>query len=151
MLSSISYTLPTGVENLTLAAGAGNINGTGNSLDNVIIGNDGNNILTGGRRRHADRRRRRRYVFVFGTGDTGSTAGHRDLITDFIAGDGQDRSDRDRCRHRRMPGSDAFRFLGTAAFDGQAGALHTVYDAAATSRCWKATPTATGSRTSASS
>ena len=28
-----------------------------------------------------------------------------------------------------MPGSDAFRFLGSAAFDGQAGALHTVYDA----------------------
>jgi hypothetical protein len=26
----------------------GNLNGTGNSLDNVITGNDGNNILTGG-------------------------------------------------------------------------------------------------------
>jgi len=46
--ASISYTLPNAVENLTLANGAGNINGTGNALDNVIIGNDGNNILTGG-------------------------------------------------------------------------------------------------------
>src|SRR5262249_55053444 len=45
--SSISYTLPTGVENLTLASGVGNLNGTGNALDNTIIGNDGNNILTG--------------------------------------------------------------------------------------------------------
>ena len=46
--SSIGYTLPTGVENLTLAAGAGNINGTGNSLDNTITGNEGNNVLNGG-------------------------------------------------------------------------------------------------------
>lgn len=48
VLSSIGYTLPTGVENLTLTSGAGSINGTGNSLDNVIIGNEGDNILTGG-------------------------------------------------------------------------------------------------------
>src|SRR4029079_3473927 len=46
--SSISYVLPGGVENLTLVNGFGNINGTGNTADNVIIGNDGNNILTGG-------------------------------------------------------------------------------------------------------
>ena len=45
--SSISYALPTGVENLRLT-GAGNINATGNSLDNIITGNDNNNILTGG-------------------------------------------------------------------------------------------------------
>jgi len=43
VISSISYSLPSGVENLTLASGAGNINGTGNALDNVIIGNQGNN------------------------------------------------------------------------------------------------------------
>jgi len=48
VISSVSYTLPTAVENLTLASGAGSINGTGNALDNVIIGNDGNNVLTGG-------------------------------------------------------------------------------------------------------
>jgi len=47
VLSSVSYTLPTAVENLTLTSGAGNINGTGNALDNVIIGNEGNNILSG--------------------------------------------------------------------------------------------------------
>jgi len=47
VISSISYSLPSGVENLALASGAGNINGTGNALDNVIIGNQGNNVLNG--------------------------------------------------------------------------------------------------------
>ncbi|RZM94517.1 hypothetical protein CWO91_39315 [Bradyrhizobium genosp. SA-3] len=44
--ASVTYTLPTNVENLTLT-GTSNINGTGNVLDNVIIGNAGNNILAG--------------------------------------------------------------------------------------------------------
>ena len=42
-----AYTLIGNVENLTLL-GSGNINGTGNSLANVITGNDGSNILAGG-------------------------------------------------------------------------------------------------------
>jgi Ca2+-binding RTX toxin-like protein len=45
--SSITYALGDNVENLTLT-GAGNINGTGNDLANVITGNDGSNVLTGG-------------------------------------------------------------------------------------------------------
>ncbi|WP_276307456.1 calcium-binding protein [Thiopseudomonas denitrificans] len=45
--SSIDYTLVDNVENLTLI-GQGNINGTGNELDNVITGNHRDNILTGG-------------------------------------------------------------------------------------------------------
>jgi len=45
--SSISYTLGSNVENLTLADGAA-INGTGNVLDNIMIGNSSSNILTGG-------------------------------------------------------------------------------------------------------
>ncbi|TAN67308.1 MAG: hypothetical protein EPN17_11395 [Methylobacter sp.] len=45
--SSISYTLPANVENLTLT-GKTVINGTGNELHNVLMGNKAANILTGG-------------------------------------------------------------------------------------------------------
>ncbi|WP_051206324.1 proprotein convertase P-domain-containing protein [Sporomusa ovata] len=47
VLSSITYTLGTNVENLALT-GTTNINGTGNTLDNILIGNSGNNALSGG-------------------------------------------------------------------------------------------------------
>jgi VCBS repeat-containing protein len=45
--SSTTTTLAAGVDNLTLTGGA-DINGTGNSLNNVITGNTGNNLLDGG-------------------------------------------------------------------------------------------------------
>jgi VCBS repeat-containing protein len=44
--SGISYTLTDNVEHLTLT-GTGSINGTGNALDNVIVGNTGSNTLAG--------------------------------------------------------------------------------------------------------
>ncbi|MEH2039776.1 DUF4114 domain-containing protein [Nostoc sp.] len=48
VISSLAdYTLGANLENLTLT-GTGNSNGTGNSLDNRIIGSSGNNILNGG-------------------------------------------------------------------------------------------------------
>lgn len=45
--ASINYALGANLENLTLV-GAGNLSGTGNSLNNVITGNGGNNVLNGG-------------------------------------------------------------------------------------------------------
>src|SRR6185503_2904917 len=45
--SSASFTLVANIENLTLTGG-GNVNGTGNALNNVINGNSGNNVLDGG-------------------------------------------------------------------------------------------------------
>ena len=44
--SSVTYTLPENVDNLTLT-GSGHINGTGNARDNVITGNGGSNVLSG--------------------------------------------------------------------------------------------------------
>ncbi|HMY00859.1 MAG TPA: calcium-binding protein, partial [Agitococcus sp.] len=45
--SSVTYTLVANVENLTLT-GTNAINGTGNTLNNVITGNTANNVLSGG-------------------------------------------------------------------------------------------------------
>jgi Ca2+-binding RTX toxin-like protein len=45
--STVTYTLTANVENLTLT-GTAAINGTGNILDNVLLGNGANNTLTGG-------------------------------------------------------------------------------------------------------
>ncbi len=48
VIASISYTLGNSLENLDLAAGSGNLTGTGNALANILTGNEGNNTLTGG-------------------------------------------------------------------------------------------------------
>jgi Ca2+-binding RTX toxin-like protein len=42
-----NYVLDANLENLTLT-GRSNLNGTGNALDNRLVGNDGNNLLDGG-------------------------------------------------------------------------------------------------------
>ena len=47
VIASVTFSLGAFVENLDLAAGAGDLAGTGNALDNVLIGNDGRNSLTG--------------------------------------------------------------------------------------------------------
>jgi hypothetical protein len=81
VLSSIAYTLGTNVENLALAANAGNINGTGNTLNNLIVGNNGDNILDGGA--GADALTGGGGVDVF---KLGTLTGGADRLMDFLPG-----------------------------------------------------------------
>jgi Ca2+-binding RTX toxin-like protein len=48
VISTVSYALGDNIENLTLRADGGAINGTGNALDNILLGNGSDNILDGG-------------------------------------------------------------------------------------------------------
>jgi Ca2+-binding RTX toxin-like protein len=69
--SSVTYTLSANVENLTLT-GAAAVNGTGNALDNILIGNSGANVLTGGAGND---------TYVVGTGDTVTEAANAGMDT----------------------------------------------------------------------
>ena len=58
--SSLTYTLGANVENLTLT-GSSAINGTGNTLNNILTGNSAANVLTGGAGND---------IYIVGVGDT---------------------------------------------------------------------------------
>jgi Ca2+-binding RTX toxin-like protein len=133
--SSVTYSLAANVENLTLT-GTAAINGTGNDLDNIIVGNAGANVLSGGAGRDfltggggkdsltggagADR-------FIF-TATSDSTSAATDRITDFSWADGDyiDLSAID--ANSALAGDQAFSFV--TAFSKQAGQATLTYDAA---------------------
>lgn len=123
--SSVSYTLGVGVERLTLV-GSGALNGTGNELDNVLVGTSGGNTLTGGFGADtmtggagADR-------FVWNaTGESPGLSWAADVITDFSGAEGDvlDFSGVD--ARSATAGNEAFTFIGASNFSG-AGQLRAV-------------------------
>ena len=133
--SSVTYSLTANVENLTLT-GTAAINGTGNDLNNIILGNVGANVLSGGAGKDfltggggkdsltggagADR-------FIF-TAASDSTSAATDRITDFSWADGDyiDLSAID--ANSALAGDQAFSFV--TAFSKQAGQATLTYDAA---------------------
>lgn len=139
--ASVSHTLSNHVENLTLT-GTGKINGTGNSLANVLTGNGANNILDGGKGADILKGGAGRDTLIGGAGadklyggagadtfvfrsikeSTPGAAG-RDRIVDFSHADG-DRIDlRAIDANTTLKGNQAFRFIEDDAFSGKAGEL----------------------------
>lgn len=132
--SSVTHSLAANVENLTLT-GTGAISGTGNELNNIILGNSGANILSGGAGKDvltggggkdsltggsgAD-------AFIF-TALTDSSMAALDLITDFNWADG-DTIDLSRIdANSALAGDQAFGFV--TAFSKQAGQATLSYNA----------------------
>jgi len=149
--SSISYTLPGGVENLTLA------NGGGQPQRHRQLGRQRHHRQR--RQQRAARAGRQRHltggagvdIFVFGTGrhrvDAGPPRRHHRLH----AGDRPDRSDRDRRRQHRGRAGRVPLPRARLPSTGRPARCTRCSTRRATSRCWRATATATGWRTSASS
>jgi serralysin len=138
--STISWTLGANFEQLTLS-GSAIIDGTGNSLDNIvrgnnaantldggagadtIFGNGGNDTLIGGAGRDTMVGGSGNDTFVFHTGDLGgATTSTADRITDFTSGqDEVDLSALD--ANSLLAGDQGFSFVGTNAFSHSAGEL----------------------------
>lgn len=142
VIATLTWTLGTNLENLTLA-GTRAINANGNSLANTLVGNDAPNVLAGNGgddwlsgegsadvlvgNAGADR-------FHFTSGDFGGlTPTTCDTIMDFTRADG-DRIDLSAIDARSGSGTsnDAFTFIGTQAFGKVAGQLRATHDDGAT-------------------
>lgn len=84
VIASVSWVLGANVENLTLDAAGGAIQGYGNALDNVLIGNASNNVLVGGAGNDTLTGGQGQDLFVFNAAANAAT--NVDTITDFATG-----------------------------------------------------------------
>jgi Ca2+-binding RTX toxin-like protein len=130
--SSISFILGANLENLTLVGNAA-IKGTGNALNNTLIGNSaankvsglaGNDILNGGLGKDSLTGGTGKDVFDFNSVLEIGKKTKGDLITDFS--NKQDKInlfDID-ANTSNVITNDAFKYIGEKAFTGKAGELH---------------------------
>ncbi|MFM2067523.1 MAG: hypothetical protein RLZZ584_2432 [Pseudomonadota bacterium] len=132
--ASTNATLSANVENLTLI-GSGSEDGTGNALDNILIGNGAKNVLIGGAGNDVLQGGGGIDELTGGSGNdyfafistTDSLVGAKhDVITDFGQGDMIDLSQIDAIVGTST--DDAFSYIGTDAYTGVAGQLQ--FDAA---------------------
>ncbi|MEZ0213368.1 MAG: M10 family metallopeptidase C-terminal domain-containing protein, partial [Xanthobacteraceae bacterium] len=145
--SSLNYTLGANVENLTLT-GTAALSGTGNALDNVMIGNDGANkivastgndtllggagsdqlygndgddILDGGLGADTLSGGNGADTYVFSS----VAEANGDVVSNFVIG--EDKFDVSAIDAKAGTAQkDAFTFVGTAAFSGQEGEMHSI-------------------------
>jgi Ca2+-binding RTX toxin-like protein len=125
VMSSVTYTLPTNVENLTLTGGS-TINGTGNAANNVIIGNTSNNALSGGAGDDTLAGGAGSDTLTGGTGADHfvfADGGGVDTIADFSTADGDKIDLTGIDADTTQAGDQAFTFIGTSAFHNVAGEL----------------------------
>jgi Ca2+-binding RTX toxin-like protein len=141
----IDYTLPEGFEELVTGAG---VNGTGNSLDNLISGRNGNEVLRGlggnddirgwdgedsligGTGQDTLRGGKGSDTFAWAfTSETGVTIETMDVITDFtFDGTQYDRIDLNVIdANVYADGNQAFVFIGQAAFTGAPGEINYIH------------------------
>ena len=118
----VNYSLAANVENLVFSSAVGNLKGTGNALNNLMIGSNGNDTLIGGGGKDTLTGGAGADTFVVAAlGDSGVGAG-RDIITDFLSGT-------DRIQFTGIDantgaaGDQAFTMINTAAFSNVAGQL----------------------------
>ena len=132
VISSISYVLGANLENLTLSGKAA-INGSGNGLNNSLLGNAsanslnglaGSDLIFGGLGKDKLKGGAGKDTFDFNTSLEIGKGASRDAILDFIHSEGDkiDLSGID--ANSSKAGNQMFSFIGSKAFGGKAGELH---------------------------